>query len=68
MWDGTEAVESLGMEADMLKVGIPLEGIAPLLEVFRANLDRLDEVRAEVFIRSRNGISGAPSSPALGTA
>ena len=54
MWEGTEAVEALGTEVDFLKVGVPMEGIQPLLEVFQSNLDRLDELRAEVFVRSQH--------------
>ena len=58
MWEGTEATEALGTEADFLKVGVPMEGIEPLLEVFRSHLAHLDELRAEVFIRSRR--QGSP--------
>jgi hypothetical protein len=56
VWEGTKKVEALGAEADMFKVGVPVEGIQPLLEAFRGNLDHLDKLRAEVFIRSPRGI------------
>jgi putative transposase len=52
MWQGTVEIEALGTETDFLKVGVPLDGIAPLLAAFRAGLPRLDEVRAQVFRKS----------------
>jgi len=53
-WDGTAELERLGVEADMLKVGVPREGIAPLLEVVRENLDHLDAIRAKLFSAARS--------------
>jgi hypothetical protein len=46
-WDGSVELERLGVEADMLKVGVPREGIAPLLNVVRDNLDHLNAIRAK---------------------
>jgi hypothetical protein len=48
-WTGSEALERLGIEADMLGAGIPREGISPLLKVFADNLGHLNAVRAELF-------------------
>jgi hypothetical protein len=53
LWQGTAQVEALGTEADMVKAGIPLEAIAPILQVFQDNLQHLNEVRAELFNRAR---------------
>ncbi len=36
-----ESDRLLGIETDMLKVGVPPEGIAPLLDVVHDNLEQL---------------------------
>jgi hypothetical protein len=48
-WDGSAELERLGDEAEMMKVGVPREGIAPLLTAVLDNLDHLDAIRAELF-------------------
>jgi hypothetical protein len=53
-WDGSAELERLGVEADMLKVGVPREGIAPLLTVVRENLDHLNAIRARLFSAARS--------------
>jgi hypothetical protein len=50
-WTGSVELERLGVEADMAKVGVPREAIAPLLAVVRDNLDALNAIRAELFRR-----------------
>ncbi len=50
-WAGSAELERLGVEADMAKVGVPLENISPLLTVIRDNLDALNAIRAEMFAR-----------------
>ena len=35
VWDQSEALETFGIERDLLHAGIPVEGIRPLLEVMR---------------------------------
>ena len=50
-WTGSAKLERLGVEADMTKVGVPVEGIAPLLTVVRDNLDCLNTIRADLFAR-----------------
>ena len=46
--DGSAALERLGIENDMLKVGVTHEGALPVLEVVRDNLKHLNAIRAEV--------------------
>jgi hypothetical protein len=46
-WSGSAELECLGVEADMTKVGVPGDGIAPLLTVVRDNLDHLNAIRAK---------------------
>jgi hypothetical protein len=46
-WKGSAELERLGVEADMMKVGVPHEGVAPLLNVVRDNLDHLNAIRAK---------------------
>jgi hypothetical protein len=53
MWDQSETLETFGIERDLLHAGMPVEGIEPLLEVMRANLGHLNEVRREVLTRSQ---------------
>ena len=48
-WVGSEELEKLGIEADMLGAGIPREGISLLLKVFADNLGHLNAIRAELF-------------------
>ena len=50
-WTGSAELERLGVEADMAKVGVPSEGVSPLLAVVRGNLDCLNAIRAELFGR-----------------
>ena len=50
-WTGSAELERLGVEADMAKVGVPVEGISPLLAVVRDNLDALNAIRAKLFAR-----------------
>jgi hypothetical protein len=48
-WDGSAELERLGDEAEMMKAGVPREGVAPLLNVIRDNLDHLNAIRAQLF-------------------
>jgi hypothetical protein len=52
-WDGSAELERLGVENDMLKVGVSREGVLPLLEVVRDNLEQLNAVRAKVIGSAR---------------
>ena len=49
MWDQSEALETFGIERDLLHAGVPAEGIQPLLAAMRANLEHLNELRAQVL-------------------
>jgi hypothetical protein len=53
LWDGADQLEALGTEADLLKVGVPLEGIEPLLQLFRANVQHLNTVRVHTVCKKR---------------
>jgi hypothetical protein len=48
-WDGSAELEALGVENDMLRAGVPREGIEPILTVVRDNLDHLNAIRAKLF-------------------
>jgi hypothetical protein len=49
VWDQSEALETFGIERDLVHAGVPTEGIQPLLEAMRANLGHLNELRANVI-------------------
>jgi hypothetical protein len=49
LWDQSEALEAFGIERDLLHAGVPAEGIQPLLAAMRANLEHLNELRAQVL-------------------
>ena len=52
-WDGADQLEALGTEADLLKSGVPAEQIGPLLQLFRANVDHLNKLRAHTVCKKR---------------
>ena len=54
-WDGSAALEALGVESDMLRAGAPLAGIEPILGVLRENLGYLNAIRARLFFKRRSG-------------
>jgi hypothetical protein len=54
-WGGSAELERLGTENDMLKVGVAPEGVWPVLEVVRDNLEQLDAIRADVIGSRRHG-------------
>jgi hypothetical protein len=53
MWDQSEALEAFGIERDLIHAGVPAEGIQPLLEAMRANLEHLNELRAQILARAQ---------------
>jgi hypothetical protein len=57
IWDQSEALEAFGIERDLLHAGLPIQGIQPLLQVMRANLGHLNDLRAQV-------LAGAQVAPA----
>ena len=56
VWRGGDELEASGTEADLLKVGVATDGIAPLLQVFRENVDHLDKVRTHNTVRKKQGL------------
>jgi hypothetical protein len=48
-WDGCDELERLGIEADLLSVGLDRAGIAEVLSSFARNLGHLDDIRAKLF-------------------
>jgi hypothetical protein len=63
VWDQSESLEAFGIERDLLYAGIPVEGIQHLLEVMRANLGHLNELRREVLTRSQTGHANGRVAP-----
>jgi hypothetical protein len=60
MWDGSKETEQAGIRNDFLQAGVTLEGVEPILEVFRENLAELNQSRREAFGRSREVARTAP--------
>jgi hypothetical protein len=50
-WEGAAALETLGVEADMLRAGAPPASIGPILAAVRDNLGHLNMIRARLFCR-----------------
>jgi hypothetical protein len=57
IWDQSESLEAFGIERDLLHAGVPIQVIQPLLQVMRANLGHLNDLRAQV-------LAGAQVAPA----
>jgi len=55
LWDGADQLEALGTETDLLKSGVSPEGIQPLLQVFRANVQHLNKLRVQT-VRKKQGL------------
>jgi len=62
VWDQSDALEVFGIERDLLHAGVPAGGIKPLLEVMRANLGHLNELRMQVLARSQAGQGVMPGN------
>ena len=52
-WDGADQLEALGTEADLLKSGVPAEHVEPLLQLFLANVNHLNKLRAHTICKKR---------------
>ncbi len=52
IWSQTHEMETLGLESDLLRDGVPMEGIVPLIKAVRENLDHLNDIRARIFTQS----------------
>jgi hypothetical protein len=57
MWDQSEALETFGIERDLLHASVPAEGIQPLLKVMRANSAHLNELRAQVLAGAQKAVA-----------
>jgi MgsA AAA+ ATPase C terminal len=66
IWRGGDELEASGTEADLLKVGVTPDGIAPLLQVFRENVDHLDKVRTHTVRKKRGSVDVATALMADG--
>jgi hypothetical protein len=49
LWPDAEALEALGVEADMMRAGAPSEGVGPIQRVVRDNLGHLNMIRLRLF-------------------
>lgn len=58
-WKLSQELEALGLEADMMKVGCPLEGIQPIVSTVRTNLDHLNDVRRLLLLGRNKPASGS---------
>ena len=58
-WSQSKPLEQLGMENELLLAQVAPEGILPLVETVRNNLDHLNHIRAQLFRESR----GSGSNP-----
>jgi MgsA AAA+ ATPase C terminal len=59
VWRGGDELEALGTDADLLKVGVAPDGIAPLLQVFRENVPHLDKIRTHTVCKKRGFVDMA---------
>jgi hypothetical protein len=57
LWEQSEALETFGIERDLMHAGVRVEGIWPLLEAMRINLGHLNELRAQVLARSQPALA-----------
>jgi hypothetical protein len=55
-WPLARPLEVLGAEGDLASALVPRAGAQPLIEAMQANLDRLNEIRAEIW----NTLRSAP--------
>ena len=54
-WSQSAALETIGVDNDLRSASVSPDGVQPILEVVRANLDHLNEVRARIFrVRRRS--------------
>lgn len=51
-WDQSASIELMGMEGDMVREGVPLSSVSPIIETVRANLGHLNEIRTRLFLAS----------------
>lgn len=66
VWKGGDELEALGTEADLFKVGVPPEGVSPLLRVFRESVPHLNKLRAHTVCKKRGFVEAATALMADG--
>jgi len=66
IWDQADDLEVFGRERDLMRFGVAKEGIAPLVDVMRANLEHLNALRAEVLTKSHPAGASLPGSLRFG--
>jgi hypothetical protein len=54
-WSQSAALETIGTDSDLRSTKVSPDGVRPILEVVRANLDHLNEIRARLFGARRRG-------------
>jgi len=62
VWDQSATLETFGIERDLLHAGLTADGIGPLLGAMRANLGHLNELRADILVRSQTLPAGMPGN------
>lgn len=55
VWPRGKEIEKLGIEADLLNVGIPLDGIGAIREVIQGNIDHLNDIREQLLVAYLGG-------------
>jgi len=58
-WPQSLSIETLGMEGDLASAEVPREGVRPLVDAVYAGLDRLNEIRHEIWC----GLRADPQYP-----
>ncbi|WP_137871261.1 hypothetical protein [Sphingopyxis sp. 2PD] len=48
-WSRSRELEAMGLETDMMKIGCPRDGVKPILDIVRANLDQLNSIRCRLL-------------------
>jgi hypothetical protein len=48
-WSQSAALETIGVDNDLRSTGVSPDGVWPILEMVRGNLDHLNEIRARLF-------------------
>lgn len=55
LWARSREIERIGIEADLLNAGIPLEGIGAIRDVIAANIIHLNDIRERLLIAHLGG-------------
>jgi hypothetical protein len=66
VWDQADDLEVFGRGRDLMRFDVAKEGITPLVDVMRANLEHLNALRAEVLTKSHPAGASLPASLRFG--